>query len=102
FVTPAARTTTTSLAEQFALSLVFVFFAYSGWNAATYIAEELKQPARTLPLALTLGTVIVAALYLGLNAVFIYATPLEEMKGVLTVGSLAASNLFGPGIGDIF
>jgi len=102
FSQSVSRTTTTPLPEQFVVSLFFIYVSYSGWNAATYIAEELKQPARTLPLALTLGTVIVAALYLGLNAVFIYATPLEEMKGVLTVGSLAASNLFGPGIGDIF
>lgn len=102
FSQSASRTTTTSLPEQFVVSLFFIYVSYSGWNAATYVAEELKQPARTLPLALTLGTAIVAALYLGLNALFIYATPLEEMKGVLTVGSVAASNLFGPGIGDIF
>ncbi|MEO8131837.1 MAG: amino acid permease [Bryobacteraceae bacterium] len=102
FSEAASRTTTTALPEQFVTSLFFIYVSYSGWNAATYIAEELKQPARTLPLALTLGTLIVAALYLGLNAVFIYATPLEEMKGVLTVGSVAATHLFGPDIGDVF
>jgi APA family basic amino acid/polyamine antiporter len=102
FSTPASRTSTTPLPEQFVISLFFIYVSYSGWNAATYIAEELKRPARTLPLALTIGTVIVAALYLGLNAVFIYAAPLEDMKGVLAVGSLAASNLFGPGIADVF
>jgi APA family basic amino acid/polyamine antiporter len=102
FSESVARTTTTSLPEQFVLSLFFIYVSYSGWNAATYVAEELKQPARTLPLALTIGTVIVAALYLGLNAVFIYAAPLKDMKGVLAVGSLAANNLFGPGVAGIF
>jgi APA family basic amino acid/polyamine antiporter len=102
FSTPASRTSTTPLPEQFVVSLFIIYVSYSGWNAATYIAEELKQPARTLPLALTIGTVIVAALYLGLNAVFIYAAPLETMKGVVAVGSLAASLLFGPGIAGIF
>jgi basic amino acid/polyamine antiporter, APA family len=102
FVTPAARTVTTSLAEQFALSLVFVFFAYSGWNAATYVAEELRQPARTLPLALGVGTALVTTLYVVLNFVFVYAAPLEELKGKEAVGAFAASRLFGPEIAGIF
>ena len=102
FVAPAARTVTTSLAEQFALSLVFVFFAYSGWNAATYVAEELRQPARTLPLALGVGTALVTGLYVVLNFVFVYAAPLEELKGKEAVGAFAASRLFGPEIAGIF
>ncbi len=102
FVTPAARTVTTSLAEQFALSLVFVFFAYSGWNAATYVAEELRQPARTLPMALGVGTALVTALYVVLNLVFVYAAPLEDLKGKEAVGAFAASRLFGPEIAGIF
>ena len=75
---------------------------YSGWNAATYVGEEVRQPDRTLPAALGLGTAIVALAYLGLNLVFIYATPLESMKNVVAVGSLAAANLFGPEIGGAF
>lgn len=102
FVTPAARTVTTSVAEQFALSLVFVFFAYSGWNAATYVAEELRQPARTLPLALGIGTALVTGLYVVLNFVFVYAAPLEDLKGQEAVGAFAASRLFGPEIAGIF
>ena len=62
------------------MSLFYIYVAYSGWNAATYVAEELKHPARTLPLSLVLGTTLVAALYIGLNALFIYAVPLESMK----------------------
>jgi len=102
FSQPAQRTSSAPLAAQFAVSLFFIYVSYSGWNAATYVAEELKRPARTLPLALALGTALVAILYVGLNVVFIYATPLESMKGVLAIGSFAASKLFGPGVAGIF
>lgn len=91
----AERTSTASLVEQFAVSLVFVFFAYSGWNAAVYVAEEIERPERTLPIALAAGTALVTALYIGLNALFIYGAPLEELKGVIAVGAAVAENLFG-------
>jgi len=102
FAASATRTVSTSLPGQFALSLVFVFFAYSGWNAATYVAEELRHPARTLPLAMGIGTALVTALYLVLNFVFVYALPLEDLKGQEAVGAIAASRLFGPEIAGIF
>ena len=102
FSQPAVRTSTVSIPVQFIISLVWVMVGYSGWNAATYVAEELKRPERTLPLALAVGTGVVTALYLGLNLIFIYSTPLEAMKGVLAIGSLSASNLFGPGVAGIF
>jgi len=76
--------------------------AYSGWNAATYVAEEIEGPERTLPRAIAAGALIVAVLYLGLNVIFIYSTRLEQMKGVLAIGSLSATNLFGPGIAGLF
>lgn len=99
---PATRASTTPIAAQFAFSLVFIYVGYSGWNAATYVAEELRSPGRTLPLALAAGTTLVTALYIGLNVAFIYAVPLEQMKGVLAVGSLAAKHLFGPGMAGVF
>jgi len=102
FSQTTARTSDTPLAAQFAISLFFAYFSYSGWNAATYVAEELKQPARTLPLALALGAALVALFYIGLNIVFIYAVPLEKMKGVIAIGSLAAASLFGPAVAGIF
>jgi basic amino acid/polyamine antiporter, APA family len=102
FQTPAARTSPVSLPGQFILSLFWVMVGYSGWNAATYVAEEVRKPERTLPAALAVGTGLVAALYLGLNLIFIYSTPLENMKGVIAIGSLAASNLFGPNIAGLF
>lgn len=98
----AVRTSSVSLPSQFFLSLLWVMFAYSGWNAATYVAEEVRKPERTLPLALAAGAGIVAALYLALNAIYIYATPLEKMKGVTAVGELSATNLFGPGVAGVF
>jgi len=77
------------------LSLMWIMFAYSGWNASTYIGSELKDPAKTLPWSLLLGTGIVVILYLGVNALYIYGINPEEMKGVISVGGLAMGNLFG-------
>ncbi len=102
FSEPAARTSSASLPAQFFVSLLWVMVGYSGWNAATYVAEEIRRPERTLPLALAVGTGIVAVLYLALNVVFIYATPLKELQGVVRVGELSAANLFGPNIAGAF
>ena len=102
FSQPAVRTSTLSIPVQFMVSLLWVMVGYSGWNAATYVAEELKQPERTLPLALATGTALVTALFLGLNLLYIYSTPLQAMRGVVAVGSLAASNLFGPQVAGVF
>ena len=102
FSTNAVREASTSLTAQFAVSLVFVFVAYSGWNAATYVAEELRHPARTLPMAMGIGTALVTALYLILNLVFLYAAPVAELKGQEAVGAFAASRLFGPEATGIF
>ena len=98
----ATRTSTTPLPQQFAMSLFWIYVSYSGWNAATYVAEEIRNPARTLPIALAFGTALVAALFVALNVLFLYAAPLKEMQGVLKIGSLAANNLFGPGIAGVF
>jgi len=77
-----------------AIGLIFVMFSYSGWNAAAYIGEEVRDPERNLPLSLILGTIIVAIIYMGLNAVYLYAMPLDDMKGVLRVGEMATERLF--------
>jgi len=98
----AERTSNLSLVEQFAISLVFVYFAYSGWNAATYVAGEIQKPERTLPIALLIGTGGVTVLYVALNALYIYAVSLEDLKGVVAVGSSVASALFGAETGRLF
>jgi APA family basic amino acid/polyamine antiporter len=102
FALPAVRVSPHDLALQFAVSLTFVMFAYSGWNAATYVAEEIQSPERSLPLALVGGTLLVIVFYLACNIAFIYALPLEKLKGVLAVGSEAARVLFPGRGGAIF
>ena len=96
------RTSDLSLIEQFAISLVFVFFGYSGWNAATYVAGEIQKPERTLPVALVIGTAGVTVLYVALNALYVYAVSLDELKGVVAVGATVASALFGAEAGRLF
>ncbi|HVA00889.1 MAG TPA: amino acid permease [Terriglobia bacterium] len=102
FAEATTRASSHNLALQFAVSLTFVMFAYSGWNAATYVAEEIRSPERTLPLVMVSGTIVVAVLYLASNVAFIYALPLERLKGILPVGSEAAKTLFQGRGGAIF
>lgn len=85
----------------FAISLVYVMYSYSGWNAATYITGEVRNPGRNLPLALLLGTAIVAVLYLTLNAVFLRSAPTSELAGKLEVGQVAATHILGDAGGKI-
>lgn len=79
----------------FAISLFWVMYAYSGWNAAAYVAGEVRNPGRNVPLALVLGTGIVTVLYLMLNAAFLHVAPIEEMKFQEEVGLIAATHIFG-------
>jgi APA family basic amino acid/polyamine antiporter len=87
------------LDEKFVVALIFISFAYSGWNAAAYLGGEIKRPSRNIPLAMLAGTLIVTALYLLLNIVYVYALPPAQMRGVMEVAAAAGSRLFGPGIG---
>ncbi len=85
------------------LALIPVMFSYSGWNAAAYVAEEIRDPGRNLPLALGLGTVAVVVVYLLLNALYIYALPVAELATVdVRVVDAAADQLFGPAIAGPF
>lgn len=77
------------------VSLIFILFCYSGWNAAAYLAADMAQPQRHVPLSLLTGTAVVAVLYVGMNVLFLYALPVHEMKGVLTIGEKATEALFG-------
>jgi APA family basic amino acid/polyamine antiporter len=77
------------------LSLMWIMFAYSGWNASTYIGSEIKNPKKNLPLSLFMGTGIVMFLYICLNVLYIYAIPAAKMKGVISIGGLVAGSLFG-------
>lgn len=90
------------LQPAFAVSLLFVFYAYSGWNAAVYIAGEVERPRRTVVLALLGGTLFVTAVYLLLNAAFLKAAPVSELAGVVEVGHVAAESLYGKQAAVVF
>lgn len=87
-----------------ATQLFYVMFAYSGWNAASYLAGEVKNPTRILPRSLLLGTGLVVILYLALNLVFAYAVPLSDVgfDNAERVPLLAFENLFGPRVSSVF
>jgi APA family basic amino acid/polyamine antiporter len=85
----------------FAIALIFVSYAYTGWNAAIYIAGEIKQPSRTLPRSLLLGTLAVTALYALLNYVFLRTVPMDELAGQIEVGFLAGVHIFGEAGGQV-
>ncbi|MDQ3199104.1 MAG: amino acid permease [Verrucomicrobiota bacterium] len=89
------------ISTPFAISLYWVMYAYSGWNASTYIVGEVRNPARTIPLSLGLGTLLVTALYLGINAVFLRTTPAAEMVGKQEVGLIAGVHIFGAAGGKV-
>ena len=91
----------TLLSGPFAVSLVYVMYAYSGWNAATYITDEVRDSATNVPRALLAGTVSVTILYLVLNYVFLLTTPKAVLAGKVEVGLLAGQTIFGPTGGKI-
>ena len=78
------------------LSLMWIMFAYSGWNASAYVGSEVRDPLRNLPRSLLLGTAVVTLLYAALNVFYVYAIAPGAMEGVISVAGLAAGNLFGP------
>lgn len=82
--------------KGFAVSLVYVMYAYTGWNAATYMMDEVRRPERTVPVALLAGTLAVTLLYLFINASFLYSTPIDKMVGKAEVGLIAAESVLGP------
>ncbi|MCX8157794.1 MAG: amino acid permease [Verrucomicrobiae bacterium] len=79
----------------FAVCLVWISFSYSGWNAVIYIGGEVKDGERILPRAMLLGTGIVTVLYLLLNAVFVFAAPMEQLQYQVAIGWVAARALGG-------
>ncbi len=84
----------------FAVSLVFVSYAYTGWNAAVYIVGDLRRPER-LARALVAGTLLVTLLYVLVNFVILRAVPLDELAGRIEIGYLAADRILGASGGRI-
>jgi APA family basic amino acid/polyamine antiporter len=84
------------------LALVLVMFSYSGWNAASYIAEEIRDPGRNVPRALAIGTLAVVAIYVLLNVLFLYVLPVGQLAAVKgSVMDVVADHLLGQRAGDI-
>jgi APA family basic amino acid/polyamine antiporter len=79
-----------------ASALVPMAFTYSGWNSTVFVAEEVKNPGRLLPMSLVLGTLATTAIYMAMNAVYLYAVPLDQLVGETRIAHLAAANLFNP------
>lgn len=82
----------------FAASMMWVSLSYSGWNAAVYVAGEARDPARTLPRSMLFAAILVTALYLALNWIFLYAAPVDELAGQQDIAAVAAAALGGPGL----
>jgi APA family basic amino acid/polyamine antiporter len=92
----------TVTASSWLLALVPVMFAYSGWNAAAYVAEEIRDPGRNVPRALGLGTAVVVLVYLAMNVVYLYALSVDDMQKLsMRVVDGAADRLFGPTAGNL-
>src|SRR4051794_16293880 len=83
------------VSAPFAISLVFVMYSFSGWNAATYIIGEVREPERNVPRAMLVGTLIVLVLYVALNAVFLHTAPVDKLAGQLDVARVSGSYIFG-------
>jgi len=84
------------------LALLAVGFTYSGWNAAAYVAEELRDPGRNAPRAFALGTGAVIAIYLLMNALYLYVVPVNELAALQgSVLDVVADRLIGPTAGNI-
>jgi basic amino acid/polyamine antiporter, APA family len=77
------------------LALMWIMYAYSGWNAATYIGSEIRDPRKNLPLSLLLGTGLVVVLYFFLNLFYVYSIDPAGMEGVISISGLAAERAFG-------
>lgn len=92
---PAARDLHIILSPGFAVSLIYVSFAYAGWNAAIYIVGEIRNPQKNLPKALITGTLVVLVLYFFLNLVFLYTVPMSELSGQIQIGYLSGDKIFG-------
>jgi APA family basic amino acid/polyamine antiporter len=85
----------------FAVSLIFVSYAYSGWNASAYMANDIENPAINIPKSLLIGTLVVMVLYILLNFVFLYSAPIGELKGQVEVGYVSGIHILGGKMGNL-
>ena len=97
---PNSNDISTIFSGSFAVSLIYVSYAYTGWNAATYLSGEIERPQKYLPLILISGTTIVTVLYILLNFVFLSVAPIEDMQGKIEIGFIAAQSAFGGSVAN--
>ncbi len=84
------------LISAFGVALIAVFWAYDGWVYITWVAGEVKEPRRNVPLAMVLGVLVVGAIYIAMNMTYVYALPLNEIAKHETIAHAAATALFSP------
>jgi len=80
--------------SEFAISLVYVCFSYSGWNASVYFASKIEDPVRNIPYSLIVGTLVVSVVYLLLNTAFLYSVEITELKGQIDIGNILLESVF--------
>jgi APA family basic amino acid/polyamine antiporter len=90
-----------ALTPAVASGLIFVMFSYSGWNAAAYIAGEIRNPARDIPRSLLTGTLLVIVLYVAMNALYIFALAPASMASEIRIAEVASRALFGLNIAPV-
>lgn len=79
----------------FAISLIYVVYAYTGWNSIGYVAGEVRDPQRTIPRAVVTAVLLVALLYLLLHLVFLRTVPIDDLRGKVEVATLSGMRIFG-------
>jgi len=88
--------------KSIGLALMWIMFAYSGWNASTYVGSEVHNPLKNIPTSLLIGTFSVTVIYLLLNLLYVYAVPPSEMEGVISIGGLTVNYLFSRSLDQLF
>ena len=83
------------LSPEFAVNLVWVSYAYAGWNSSVYVVGEIVKPNKNIFKSILIGTLLVAAFYVMLNYVFLVVSPIESLKGEIEIGYISSVNLFG-------
>ncbi len=86
--------------SAFAVSLYWISYSYSGWNAAAYMTGDIHNPSKNLPRSLFIGTLIVTVIYLILNFIFLYSTPFAQLAGQVEIGYISGKNIFGNRVGS--
>mgnify|MGYP001213928871 FL=1 len=94
-IVPATGDIKIILSPEFAISLIWVSYAYTGWNSSVYIAGEIEKPKVNIPKSMIIATMFVTVLYLLLNYIFLYTTPVDLMIGKVEVGYIAGKQIFG-------